>query len=144
MEKTIVIGGVQYVARRRTNINKVNINYYKGAISVCYQLLATELNEDTDDVATALLDYAQISGQVSGGAVLLKPTDNFGEIEVKCRGWLTNSDLVDLGDILTKVVNDLNTVQADKALAPDPLPDNADPKASSAVKPKRKRRATSG
>ena len=144
MEKVITVGGVQYVAHRRTNLNKVNTNYYKGAIALFYETLAAELNESAEDVATALIDFAYISGQTTGGLVLLKPTDNFPEIEAKCRDWLTNSELADLGDLLTKAVNDLNTVQADRALAPDPLPDSADPKASRAVKSSRKRRAPSG
>lgn len=144
MEKTIEVGGVRYVARRRTNLNEVNTRYFKRLIAIFYSGLAVDLDADPEQVATALLDYAHISGQVTGGTALLLRSDTPETVQEKCKAWLIDDALFELGTALTELVNEVNAVQPDRALAPDPLPEDADPKASSAAKSSRKRRAPTG
>lgn len=144
MTQTIEFGGIQYEVSRRTNLNKVDTNYYKRLIAIFYEGVAADIGVDKEAVATALVDFAYISGQITGGAVLLTRNDTPEKIQAKCIEWLTNGDLADLGDVLTDAVNKINKSQPDTALAPEPLPDNADPKVLSVAKPNRKRRSPTG
>lgn len=127
MEKTVTFGGVQYVARRRSNLNKIDLRYYRRMVSLFYEVLALDLGYPLDTVATALVDYIEISAQVTGGTVLLTRQDSAEAFQTKCKAWLEDVD-PDLGDLLIDAVNTVNATQPDRALAPEPLPDNADPK----------------
>lgn len=129
MEKTITVDGVQYVARRQTNANEANTRYFKRMLAIMYKTIAIELDLDEEQVAIVLLDYAQISGQVTGGVALLKRGDNDQQFTDKFKAWLMDDSLFELGQALTQLVNDVNKAQPDRALAPDPLPEEADPKA---------------
>lgn len=144
MEQTATVGGVQYVAHRRTNLNEVNTRYFKRLIAVFYEGLAESLGADPEQVATVLVDYAHICGQVTGGTALLLRADAPDVFQAKCKAWLIDDTLFELGQVLTELVNQVNAVQPDRALAPDPLPEGADPKASRAVKSSKRRRAPTG
>jgi len=144
MEQTVTVGGVQYVAHRRTNLNEVNTRYFKRLIAVFYEGLAESLAADPEQVATVLVDYAHICGQVTGGTALLLRADPPEVFQAKCKAWLIDDTLFELGQALTELVNQVNAVQPDRALAPDPLPEAADPKASRAVKNSKRRRAPTG
>lgn len=144
MEKTIEVGGVRYTARRRTNLNEISTRYFKQAMSLFYVEMAEELGVKSDHVSKALVEFAHISGQVTGGVHLLSTDDEPEVIIKKCRAWLDDGDLFELGAALTDLLKSVNFTQPDPALAPDPLPENADPKVLSAAKPNKKRRVNSG
>jgi len=143
-EKTVTVGGVQYTAWRCRNVDNTNINYFKRMIGLVYEGIAALLNLDNEQVAITLLDFAYISGLTKGGSALLKRNEDGQILHKKCVEWLVNPELVELSVALTNLVNDVNPANPDRALAPEPLPDNADPKASSAAKLKRKRRSNTG
>jgi hypothetical protein len=143
MEKIVTIGGVQYTVRRRTTLNDVNTRYFKRMIALFYVGLAAILDAEAEQVATALLDFAHISGQTSGGSALLNRSDSPEVLQEKCKQWLTG-DYAELCDELTTAVNEVNTVQPDRALAPEPLPESADFLARNAARRSRKKRAPTG
>lgn len=143
-EKIVEYGGVQYTAFRRTNYLKQDVTYFRRVIAILHEDLIKELKLDAQKAIPALVDFANISALCTGGAVLMDRYDAPEVLQEKCRQWLTNEALTELGDLLEKAVNEVNASNPDRALAPDPLPDSADPKASSAVKNSRKRRAPTG
>lgn len=144
MEKTIEFGGAFYTAHRLRNVDNNNITYFKRMLSLMYGVLADTLNLDREQVASTLLDFAYISGLVTGGTALLTRVDSGEVFQKKCTEWLINADLVPLSTALTELVNDVNPKEPDRALAPEPLPPDTDFLASNAAKPNRKRRAPTG
>lgn len=144
MEKTIEVGGVQYTAQTLTNLSNRRVKHFKGLMAIFINALAQDLKEDENDIAAALIDYAYVSAQVKGSDILLSLSDPPAIIQQKCITWLTDGDLVILADKLINLVNEVNPKNPDIALAPQPLPENADPKASRAVKNNKTRRARTG
>lgn len=128
MEKTVSYDGVQYVVRRRSNLNKQDLRWYMRLAALHYEALAADIGYSVDAVATALVDYVEISAVTQGGTILLTRQDTVEDFLRKCKAWLDGDVAPALGDLLTETVNTVNATQPDRALTPDPLPDNADPK----------------
>lgn len=126
-EKTITVGGESYTLRRRTNASRAYLRLLLGKTTDLIEALAEQTKLDKDAVDSMLLDYLLLSSQIVGGeAVFALPSDKPDTLMQKCVRWMLDFN-PDATDALIEALYELNQAWGDRATAPLPLPEDADP-----------------
>lgn len=127
---TIQHNGATANLSRRTNLSHARFRAIVGKMTAFYASLATELHEDLTTVDVSLSEFAEISAQCSdaSGFSAANPADAISDLESKCRAWLMDVD-PDFADKLREGLKTVNRSWGERATAPTPLPEDADPEA---------------
>lgn len=126
-EKTITVGGESYTLRRRTNASRAYLRLLLGKTTDLIEALAEQTKLDKDAVDSMLLDYLLLSSQIVGSEwVFALPSDSTEKLMKKCVHWMLHFN-PDATDALIEGLYELNQSWGDRATAPPPLPEDADP-----------------
>ncbi len=125
---TIKHNGASATLSRRTNLSHARFRAIVGKMTAFYAELATELHEDLTTVDVSLSEFAEISAQVNKakGFQAAAPSDALADLQDKCRAWLIDVD-PDFSDQLRDGLKEVNRSWGEKATAPTPLAEDADP-----------------
>ncbi len=125
---TIKQNGASVTLSRRTNLSHARYRAILGKMTAFYAELAAELKVDPTTVDVSLSEFAELSAQVdkAKGFKAAEPTDAIADLQAKCRAWLVDVD-PDFSDKLRDGLKEVNRSWGERATAPTPLPEDADP-----------------
>lgn len=125
--KVIEYKGEKITLLRRTNASKAAYRVISAKLLRVFNRLAAELHLEPETIDAAMVDFGLISSQIQdASARFARAGDSEDELLNKARYWLLEMD-PDLTDMLTAALVELNYSWHDRATAPQPLPEDADP-----------------
>jgi hypothetical protein len=126
--KKLRIEGQSVEVVRGTNLTEVYYDALLNRLALFFKELAAELGEPENMVDVGLSSVARIASQTRGYDKLPVLSDSLEEMRDKCKQWLTNSN-PRIAQRLIKAIEDVNSSWGSVEEGPNPLPENADPKA---------------